>query len=479
MTSLDPRYIDEIVKSAGTGISKLSEWSKNADMLARAGEPMTSFSKVLNNLKIFQLASGVSAFLGLVDGGLQLYCLLNGIPSTEEKILRSLQDISSQTTCLSLQLDSMYNALVTQIEKSAARQVLVNDVAFIKELSQEVKIYFDEQKEKKDTQLIESRIFGENNNKCADKQVILHTAVIKFHAAAKASGSEVQNNLIEAVYQETYGDFKSVMSQGNYLLQYAVQALFLHGLLSARMCSTKDPSKAKTYLDDQREEAKRLYGDYMNGLAEAINNYGNKCIDDWKLNVIRYIEVEFNQKYIVADSNSYEQLCKNILSGLMNHWAWGDWLVIVNDEISGYSEHGINYHDRYVYKIWHQPFGTKSAKMQLIIAMAYKDPTKSIDNKMREVCDKQVQKLINIPWTDRWSTHKVDGDKVEKALKDFENDIKPQDYKLFAFCWWERHTTIACSTPDRVYHNIPKIKVETDYRPYHRFSPYYETILMV
>lgn len=465
----DIEFVIQYTDDAQKAIQSISDWGRKVDMLARAGADLTKIEQVLKGFGIFRLATGSAVVLGVFSGGLQIVGHLLGMKSIEQQILDATQDISSQVATLSQQLDDVYEQIVMQLDLHSARDQISPAVNLLDTLKTQVDEYVQRLQDGKPTGDIESR-FPQS-----DPRPQIQAAVTKICGAATASGNQAQYNLLQPVYDLSYGMFEQVLEQGNYLLQYALTGLYLDGFFTAyKYGKSPGPNGVQADLAEAQETATSLYGKMIDALSAAIQACAQRCKDDVEANLARLVDVEYNHKVEIGDHDQYQALGDALIVRLRQQWTWLAWLVVVNDEASGYEDHGVGGPSYWTY--WHQKFGTKKKEMQLTIAYADRGSTTVITDALKDLTREYVHRMLK---KNAFGTHHKDDDDMKKILEDFLHDARRPRTGTLRYCWHDMHMTASCSDPHRFFVHRPKEQYNTNAYGDPMKQEYYHAVLFV
>ncbi|HOT07880.1 MAG TPA: hypothetical protein PLI05_11245 [Methanotrichaceae archaeon] len=395
MGASDIKSADELVKSAHSAVAAISEWGTRVDMLIRTGGKVTELESFLNSFKIFQVAAGASVALGLLDGGLQFYCVLAGIPSKEDMIYKTVTDNSSKLTSLSNQLQTLYDNLVIQMGVFEAKRAAHEASKFINDQTKSLNRYAEAKGRHEDTSTLEIELFGANNDKCENKLELLKTYASALAEAATAEGTTGQYNLMNGVYNVTHGNVVAVATYGTYLQTHANQALTLYGVFHSRIFDDKKKTVEEYYKIASRDAQPVL--DCADSIATAVQKYTRQCYINWNDNISKFINENYTDKVSLATPELYPMACAVICTGLKANYPWSDWVVIINDGGHGFEHHCIYHTYSEIWAFWRSVFGIEKKPVEVTIGRVDADEKKNWNNipGLREGV-----KNISHKWTD-------------------------------------------------------------------------------
>lgn len=481
MSGTSIKTADDLTKSAQAATNAISEWGTRVNTFIQVGGQINELEKLLNATKVFQIAGGASVILGLLDGGLLLYCLLAGIPSKEDLIFQSLTENSNKLTSLSNQLETLYDKLATHADLNEAKRTAHEAAKYINDQTLLLKQYSEAKERHEDTSTLEIEIFGENNHKCEDKLEALKKQANTLKIAAIAEGVDAQLNLLKLIYASEYGNATTVATYGAYLLTHANQALILYGVFHSRYFKDKTKSIEEYHKIAQRDADP--ISSNVNSISVAFDKYMHQCYSNWLDDVTRFINDKYyNTLSIPAtpDKDSYKYACDVIQSGLKANWPWSDWLVIMHSKAIGYRYHCLvhpNYPTYYAH--WtglHGGFGLEKREVDITIGRVDSDPnrefskTPGLRHGLWMVTDAWLEQLRrrcpgSYPIPSAEDKHVIEtGNMIYKAIDNGKN-VVPLVYVVY-------HDKLfpcgSCSNNERFHHEAYFVGLTSEYH-YHAF----------
>ena len=338
----------QVVKSAKTyvgyaseGAKKLAEMSAAAQKLEKAGETLGEIDAVLAKMAF---VAKISVALQVVSVGLAVVQVFLPVKSEEDLILDAVKEVSAKVTQLSATMKTEFQRLTNVVWTATAQANLENHLGNVATVAGYLESIAAKRKLGQDTSYDEGQLAAYDLGKVKDAVVEIERYV---------TGTVTAPNLLQLIYEHSYGDVKTVALMASYLSYQAQLAVSAHAGAQALRDRTAATAAGKAWTDaDAMKLAEDVAGDasiptdyaaQLQNIAGHCHAWAARCTNphDRHDNIERYTS---DMAYLfVPAAKDLQGTADRHFGGLSAKWPWLNFTVLAYEAVAGFDKHCLTY----------------------------------------------------------------------------------------------------------------------------------------
>ena len=249
------------VGAAATAAGKLDGWAKEAEQAIADGKSVNMFKKALSGIQFFGQAN---AALQIVAMGLTAIAMLTGAKSEEDQILDGVNQILGRLATMETDIDNKFKELKIFLNLQTTQIQLQPFLVPIETANGYLQQITSLRAKQQGFSTLETQL-GQFNT------TVFSNAMTQIRDSCVGSGTQTAPNVLDAVYDMSYGNLTSVWAMGEFLLHNATMALMLHGIVAGIQGKP-------TNTDVDLSQIASIYQDHLADVASAVEQRVNRCV---------------------------------------------------------------------------------------------------------------------------------------------------------------------------------------------------------
>lgn len=318
------------LKYALEATSQLDKFAKNSATAVKNGETLNFFENAIKDIKFFGKANVV---LQLASAGLSIVGDLAGAKSTESQILAGVREIIGRVEVLHSDMNTHFTQLEKKLNIQTGQLLLGIE---LNKLRGKLK-YLDT--------IAKNRAAGKGVGTLTGD--LLHADPSMFvdiftqiESCTHGTVSGDSPNILQFIYETTYGDIRAVLPVAESLMHQASLCLVAH--IAVEQLQYKNAPATQNAKAPNLDQIGQLYETGMKNIAKAVHTWTAKCVNAslQKKNIKAYVTAH-RHALMAISVDDYQGSAERVALKLQAHYPYLNFSVIAYEAIVGYRAHAV------------------------------------------------------------------------------------------------------------------------------------------